>query len=184
MLAPSAATDTYATHSATYGRGGCHHVATIVDRNAIPSDRRMEGMLCTVAGDPKLYRLAADLIAWITIIDAEPGGAPLPLHGTTAQRMALSASFTPAQSGYSFYDTDLENLFFWNGDHWETSVIMGYGPRIAEYVGTPAQILPLHYRTADRWTNTSSPALTVSVCKAIFITHTLADWVPLGKQGG
>lgn len=182
QLAPSATTDTFPTHAANYGKGGVHHVTSLVERDAISAERRQAGMLCTVTGDPNIYRLEVDLLTW-TVASGGGGGSPIPLHGTTAQRESLGLSFGPTQSGYPFYDTDLEALYFWNGDHWETSVVMGYGPRIAEYVGTPLEILPLGYRQYDRWTNTASPACTVYVCRAPVNTHAMSDWIPLGKQG-
>lgn len=181
-IAPTALSDTYPTHDANFGYGGVHHVTSIANRDAITLQRRRAGMLCTVDGDPNIYRLELDLVTWTTI-STGGGGSPIPQHGTTAERDALGATFGPTQSGFPFYDTDLEAYYLWNNDHWETAVIMGFGPRIREYVGTPAEILPLNYRKADRWTNTSSPSLCVYVCKVDVNTHTMADWIPLGKQG-
>ena len=184
QLAPSALTDTFPTHASNYGKGGVHNVASLAERDAITTQRRVAGMLCTVVGDPDIYRLESNLTTWTAITTG--GGStpsPIPLHGPTSAREALSTAFGPTQSGYPFYDTDLELLFNWNGDHWETSVVMGYGPRISEYVGTPLQVLPLNYRQADRWTNTASPSFCVYVCRAAVNTHSMADWFPLGKQG-
>jgi len=56
--------DTYPTHSSNLGYGGIHHVATIEERDAITTDRRVAGMLCTVQQDGVTYQLASDLATW------------------------------------------------------------------------------------------------------------------------
>lgn len=47
--------------------GGHHQVNTIVDRNAIPTERRQELMLCSVVSDGKTYQLVGgiDNINWV-----------------------------------------------------------------------------------------------------------------------
>ena len=47
-VVPSDTADTYATHQATYGLGGWRSVADTAARDAIPSDRREEGMIVYV----------------------------------------------------------------------------------------------------------------------------------------
>lgn len=59
FIAPTDSSDTYATHDALYGRGGHRTVASVADRNAIPTDRRAEGMLVFVAADGETYKLRA-----------------------------------------------------------------------------------------------------------------------------
>jgi len=49
--------DTFATHDAAYGKGGHRTVATFVERNAIPVDRRELLMTVAVVGDGKTYKL-------------------------------------------------------------------------------------------------------------------------------
>jgi hypothetical protein len=60
-IGTEATTDTYATHLANLGRGGCHSVDSNAQRNLIPVDRRRRFMLCVVAdvgnGNPGLYWL-------------------------------------------------------------------------------------------------------------------------------
>jgi len=56
-LGPSATTDVYPTHKATYGLGGHHDVATYTERNDIPPARREEGMTCYVASDQSTWQL-------------------------------------------------------------------------------------------------------------------------------
>lgn len=51
QLAPTALTDTYPTHDAIYGKGGQRSVADHTERDAIPNDRRTEGMVVYTASD-------------------------------------------------------------------------------------------------------------------------------------
>lgn len=53
--------DTYHTHKALKGLGGHRTVATIADRDAIPSERREEGMTVYVQETGLIYQLAADI---------------------------------------------------------------------------------------------------------------------------
>lgn len=55
-IVPFTDLDTYATHDEEYGRGGYRTVNTVAEMNAIPADRRKEGMLVYVKND-KYYRL-------------------------------------------------------------------------------------------------------------------------------
>lgn len=61
---PANQDDTYPTHDAAYGKGGCVQVATIALRDAIPTERRTKGMLVAVTDDganSKVYVLASGL---------------------------------------------------------------------------------------------------------------------------
>ena len=55
-IVPYTTSDNYATHDEEYGRGGYRTVNTVTEMNAIPADRRKEGMLVYVKND-KYYRL-------------------------------------------------------------------------------------------------------------------------------
>lgn len=55
-VVPFTKEDRYATHDETFGRGGYRSVASVSEMNAIPNERRKEGMLINVVGD-KIYRL-------------------------------------------------------------------------------------------------------------------------------
>ena len=57
FVAPTDSTDIYATHDEEYGRGGYRSVATIVERDAIPVDRRKEGMKVYVNDTGTEYQL-------------------------------------------------------------------------------------------------------------------------------
>ena len=65
FIAPSDSTDTYATQSEEWGRGGWRTVADITARNAITADRRKIGMLVRVfdggTGTEKFYTLVGGI---------------------------------------------------------------------------------------------------------------------------
>jgi|GEM_PF-3720260 len=62
--------DTYPSAYANEVKGGHHQVLTLVERDAIPAARRLEGMFCYVKEDGKVYRLEADLATWIEFAGA------------------------------------------------------------------------------------------------------------------
>lgn len=64
-IVPGTDSDTYPTHYAKYGKGGYVSVNTIEERNAIPIDRKEDGMLCLVKQDPdKIYLYTWDGSVW------------------------------------------------------------------------------------------------------------------------
>lgn len=69
-IVPYTTSDNYATHDEEYGRGGYRTVNTVTEMNAIPADRRKEGMLVYVKND-KYYRLNSSN----TFVDAEIGSS-------------------------------------------------------------------------------------------------------------
>lgn len=54
-IVPFTTDDNYATHDAQYGKGGFRSVATIAERDAIPTERKTEGMVVRVQADKKHY---------------------------------------------------------------------------------------------------------------------------------
>jgi hypothetical protein len=80
-VVPFDTADTYATHDDTYGRGGYRAVATVAERDAIPSPRRKEGMLVYVVADNKTYQLYGGITNSNWIIYATGGGGSS-LYGT------------------------------------------------------------------------------------------------------
>jgi len=58
--------DIYPTHDEQYGKGGFRAVADTTARDAIPDERRTEGMLVYVVADATTYQLEADLTTWDT----------------------------------------------------------------------------------------------------------------------
>lgn len=69
-IVPYTTLDNYATHDEQYGIGGYRTVNTVAEMNAIPSERRKEGMLVNVKGD-KIYKLNSSN----TFVDAGLGGS-------------------------------------------------------------------------------------------------------------
>lgn len=64
FIAPTDSLDSYPTHHEVYGKGGFRAVADLTERNAIPSDRRKEGMLVHVLSNGTTYQLDSDLSNW------------------------------------------------------------------------------------------------------------------------
>lgn len=60
FISPTDTSDTFATHDSVLGRGGLREVANLVERDAIPSDRRRIGMLVYVIIEEKYYALFGD----------------------------------------------------------------------------------------------------------------------------
>jgi len=68
FISPTDSEDTYATHKDIYGQGGYRSVANIAERDAIPLDRRSEGMLVFVKDTNLTYQLidGTDNAHWVT----------------------------------------------------------------------------------------------------------------------
>jgi hypothetical protein len=64
-IAPSALTDTYASHDAIYGKGGRREVADNTERDAITVDRRTRGMIVYVQSTGLEWQLDTDLVSWV-----------------------------------------------------------------------------------------------------------------------
>lgn len=74
-IVPYTTSDNYATHDEEYGRGGYRTVNTVAEMNAIPSDRRKEGMLVYVKND-KYYRLnSSNIFVDAGIINGDSSGS-------------------------------------------------------------------------------------------------------------
>lgn len=56
-ISPYSTSDSYPTHLSIFGKGGMKSVQSIAERNAIPEERREEGMLVYVVADKKIYGL-------------------------------------------------------------------------------------------------------------------------------
>lgn len=56
--------DSWPTHEAIWGKGGHRSVATMAERDQIPSARREQGMTCWVLENQTKYRLSEDLTTW------------------------------------------------------------------------------------------------------------------------
>lgn len=60
-ITPTDTTDTYPTHSAEYGKGGHRSVADVTARDAIPADRREEGMTVYVVSTGITFKLVGGI---------------------------------------------------------------------------------------------------------------------------
>jgi hypothetical protein len=105
-----------------------------------------------------------------------------PKHGSTGARAALALTLTIDDTGRRFYDLTEDRLYEWVGNRWESSVVY-VGRAIRDFVGTQAEVLPQFYQKGDRWTDLASAVAMMRVCKTDSITHTIADWVVVGRQG-
>ena len=56
-LAPTDTTDIYATHDSVYGKGGYREVLDLLERDAITTARRSDGMLVYVQSENTIYKL-------------------------------------------------------------------------------------------------------------------------------
>ncbi|MDU7520211.1 MAG: SGNH/GDSL hydrolase family protein [Roseomonas mucosa] len=61
--------DTHPTHLAKYGQGGYRSAKTLAERDAIPAERREDGMVVRVTADPiaannRPWKLLGDLVTW------------------------------------------------------------------------------------------------------------------------
>ena len=56
-IVPYSLVDVYPTHLSIFGEGGLKSVETIADRNAIPEERREEGMIVYVSEEETAYAL-------------------------------------------------------------------------------------------------------------------------------
>lgn len=63
MVVPFTDADKYATHDAEYGKGGFRSVSTIEDRDAIPVERKTEGMIVRVTANGLNYEWKNN--AWV-----------------------------------------------------------------------------------------------------------------------
>ena len=76
-IVPTDTADTYATHDEEYGRGGYRSVATVAERDAIPLDRRKDGMAVFVTDEKATYRLQEVITndGWIDTAGSEASEA-------------------------------------------------------------------------------------------------------------
>ena len=96
-IVPYTTSDNYATHDEEYGRGGYRTVNTVAEMNAIPADRRKEGMLVYVKND-KYYRLNSSN----TFEDAGIGSA-----GGGGSGLDWDSAHNFSQNGYQKFNNGL-----------------------------------------------------------------------------
>ena len=75
FIAPSDTSDTYATHDSRFSLGGGHEVADHTERDAIPDDRRREGLSCYTANDKITWQLQGGIANsnWIAMAIGSAG---------------------------------------------------------------------------------------------------------------
>lgn len=122
FIAPTDTLDVFATHTSIYGQGGHHQVETIVDRDAITTERRQWGMLASVYNDGAntgVYQLVYGEVD--TDIDNDAnwklldfGEFHIPLV-TETERLAL----TPDAHDLVI-DTTAQDMFIYTGNTWRT----------------------------------------------------------------
>jgi hypothetical protein len=61
FVTPTDDSDVYPSHSEEWGRGGYRTVATLADRDAITTGRRLEGMLVNVIATGIVYQLVGGI---------------------------------------------------------------------------------------------------------------------------
>lgn len=99
-IAPGNTIDTYPTHDAVYGKGGSMQVATIEERDAIPVERRVLGMLVTVHSNTAdaalngIYTLEGDItnFNWVFLKDSNYFDITLPEIDTTEFSYSIVSS--------------------------------------------------------------------------------------------
>lgn len=69
-IRPISDRDTYPSFYANEGLGGCHNVSSLLERDAIPLDRLIEGMLCTVGSN--IYQYLNGLWVGISLGTVDP----------------------------------------------------------------------------------------------------------------
>lgn len=128
-IVPYTTSDNYATHDEEYGRGGYRTVNTVAEMNAIPADRRKEGMLVYVKND-KYYRLNSSN----TFVDAEigsSGGGDIYIVNTD------NLNFELISDGKDATDNELTEVMTIL-ERWGSSVIPVYLPTTTDsngYIG-------------------------------------------------
>jgi hypothetical protein len=101
-IAPTAAADNYASHIDIYGKGGFRAVADNTERDAIPSNRRLEGMWVYVIATGLVWRLAADLTTWnaVSIAGQRYRSMAIPASAMTSTFTNGADTFTDESTTY------------------------------------------------------------------------------------
>jgi hypothetical protein len=73
IIAPTDTSDTYPVIDPNYGIGGYREVLTLAERDAIPAERKRQGMLVYVTEDTKVYQLDG-AGAWVEFTTTGGGG--------------------------------------------------------------------------------------------------------------
>lgn len=90
-IVPTDSLDTYATHSAEYGKGGHRSVDTLADRDNISTDRREEGMSVYVKATKSTYILEDGLTNefWKIDTSSESTGGVVEFESLTPEQREM-----------------------------------------------------------------------------------------------
>lgn len=136
--------DTYPTHYSNNGKGGFHNVATTTERDAIPSLRRVEGMIVTVTADGNWYQLIGGILNanWSIVNFGGSGAGKLNISDTaamlspylraavaTATYQPIGSYATTSQVALKLNISDTANMLT-NYRHW----VQGYLKNITGYI--------------------------------------------------
>lgn len=116
FIAPTDSTDTYAVTDETYNRGGYRTVATVIARDAITPDRRLEGMLVRVSATGNIYCLVGGIANTNWVAFTLPNQA-LPVQATNIGDTTPDPG-TPTIIWSSLTGT----LLVWNGSAWISTI--------------------------------------------------------------
>ena len=101
FISPTDSADTFPVTNPTFGLGGLRNVGSTADRDAIPADRREQGMLVFVENDLKYYSLSGGTgnSDWEIFSSGAGGGVTGPIgdtgpQGVTGNTGAVDLSFT------------------------------------------------------------------------------------------
>lgn len=128
-IKPFTTLDKYATHDEEYGRGGYRSVNSISEMNAIPSDRRKEGMLVKIISSNSYYTLkngifqleifgsgsgsSSSNIEFINLIDISenPVTNVTPSSSLVDEFYNISRAFTNNKSAVANWFNDVQGIF-------------------------------------------------------------------------
>jgi len=84
FISPTDSADTFPVTNPTYGLGGLRNVGSTADREAIPAQRREQGMMVYVQDEDKFYALQGGTTdAFWTEFSSGGGGAVTSVNGLT-----------------------------------------------------------------------------------------------------
>lgn len=118
LLTSGNTANTFAVTDQNEGRGGVHSVATLVDRDAITTDRRVEGLICYVVATGTNYQLKGGITNanWVPLtfgtggnLSIEFRAAPVALNDPSVEPAPVDAT-----KNTIVYFLDLSPWYIWN----------------------------------------------------------------------
>jgi hypothetical protein len=101
FVSPTDTEDTFAVTNPTYGLGGLRNVADTTTRNAIPTDRREQGMLVFVQNESVYYGLSGGIANtdWAVFSSSGGGTGPTGPTGPKGETGPVAATGPSGPSG-------------------------------------------------------------------------------------